>query len=123
MRPAAWRSAYSPHPSSALSPRASISLLVALLIVAAVRVILRRQGRKKEKELIQTKMAFFTQVAHDQDAGHADQVPLERIIETGKWNSDVTSNLDMMKRNVDRLLELIRQLLDFRKVDSLRDSS
>ena len=108
-----------PHPFLSPVAKGVYFLLVALLIVAAVRVILRRQGEKKEKELIQTKMAFFTQVAHEiKTPVTLIKSPLERIIETGKWNSDVTSNLDMMKRNVDRLLELIRQLLDFRKVDN-----
>lgn len=108
-----------PHPFLSPVAKGVYFLLVVLLIVGGVRIILRRQGEKKEKELIQAKMAFFTQVAHEiKTPVTLIKSPLERIIETGKWNSDVTANLDIMKRNVDRLLELIRQLLDFRKVDN-----
>lgn len=108
-----------PHPFLSPVAKGVYFLLVVLLIGVGVRIILRRQGEKKEKELIQAKMAFFTQVAHEiKTPVTLIKSPLERIIETGKWNSDVTANLDIMKRNVDRLLELIRQLLDFRKVDN-----
>lgn len=119
MRPRSLEISVQPHPFLSPVAKGVYFLLVVLLIVGGVRIILRRQGEKKEKELIQAKMAFFTQVAHEiKTPVTLIKSPLERIIETGKWNSDVTANLDIMKRNVDRLLELIRQLLDFRKVDN-----
>lgn len=108
-----------PHPFLSPVAKGIYFILIALMIVGVVRAILRRQDEKKEKELIQAKMAFFTQVAHEvKTPVTLIKSPLERIIETGKWNSDIADNLDIMKRNVDRLLELIRQLLDFRKVDN-----
>lgn len=108
-----------PHPLASPLAKSVYLVLFLLLVGGVVRVILRRQDEKREKELIQAKMTFFTQVAHEvKTPVTLIKSPLERIIETGKWNGEVAANLHIMKRNVDRLLELIRQLLDFRKVDS-----
>ena len=108
-----------PHPFLSPVAKSVYFILIVLMIVGVVWGILRRQNEKKEKDLIQAKMAFFTQVAHEiKTPVTLIKSPLERIIETGKWDSAVTDNLNLMKRNVDRLLELIRQLLDFRKVDN-----
>ena len=108
-----------PHPFLSPVAKSVYFILIVLMIVGVVWGILRRQNEKKEKDLIQAKMAFFTQVAHEiKTPVTLIKSPLERIIETGKWDSAVTDNLNLIKRNVDRLLELIRQLLDFRKVDN-----
>ena len=45
------------------------------------------------------------------------KAPLEAILETHEWNSEVESNLSVIRKNTNRLMELIKQLLDFRKVD------
>ena len=45
------------------------------------------------------------------------KAPLEAILETHEWNSEVESNLSLIQKNTNRLMELIKQLLDFRKVD------
>ena len=106
-----------PHPF--LSPFAkTLYLLIAFgLTVLVVRIILRRQDEKKEKKLIEAKINFFTQIVHEiKTPVTLIKSPLENVLETGKWNSSVAANLNIMKRNVDRLLELIRQLLDFRKI-------
>lgn len=106
-----------PHPF--LSPMAKIGylLLALVLIVLTVKFILKRQSEKKEKKLIEAKINFFTQIVHEiKTPVSLIKSPLEHVIETGRWNTDVAANLNIMKRNVDRLLELIRQLLDFRKI-------
>ena len=45
------------------------------------------------------------------------KAPLEAILEMHEWNSEVESNLSVIRKNTNRLMELIKQLLDFRKVD------
>ena len=106
-----------PHPF--LSPLAKIGylLIVLLLTGLAVKLILRRQNETKEQTLLETQTNAFTQIVHEiKTPVSLIKSPLEHVIETGRWNTDVAANLNIMKRNVDRLLELIRQLLDFRKI-------
>ncbi|HJD74746.1 MAG TPA: response regulator [Bacteroides reticulotermitis] len=72
----------------------------------------------KNQELFQSKITFFTQVAHEiKTPVSLIKAPLEAILETHEWNSEVESNLSVIKKNTNRLMELIKQLLDFRKVD------
>ncbi len=107
-----------PHPL--LSPLAiAVYILIAILILYfMIRAIINIQKEKKEQELVSAKMTFFTQVAHEiKTPVSLIKAPLEKIIGNGRWDSDTVSNLDIMKKNVDRLQKLIRQLLDFRKID------
>lgn len=106
-----------PHPFLSPLAKALYLLLALLFIILIVKAILKRQGERKEKKLIEAKMEFFTQIVHEiKTPVSLIKSPLEHVIETGHWNTDVAANLTIMKRNVDRLLELIRQLLDFRKI-------
>lgn len=43
---------------------------------------------------------------------------MEDILDRKKWDEDTETDLEIMKKNIDRLLELVCQLLDFRKIDS-----
>ena len=72
----------------------------------------------KNQELFQSKITFFTQVAHEiKTPVSLIKAPLEAILETHEWNSEVESNLSVIQKSTNRLMELIKQLLDFRKVD------
>lgn len=72
----------------------------------------------KDKEVSQAKITFFTQVAHEiKTPVTLIKAPLEAIMEVGEWNEEVESNLSVINKNTNRLLELIKQLLDFRKID------
>lgn len=72
----------------------------------------------KNQELFQAKITFFTQVAHEiKTPVSLIKAPLEAIMETHQWNAEVESNLSVIQKNTNRLMELIKQLLDFRKVD------
>lgn len=72
----------------------------------------------KNQELFQSKITFFTQVAHEiKTPVSLIKAPLEAILEMHEWNSEVESNLSVIRKNTNRLMELIKQLLDFRKVD------
>ena len=77
-----------PHPFLSPVAKSVYFILIVLMIVDVVWGILRRQNEKKEKDLIQAKMAFFTQVAHEiKTPVTLIKSPLERIIETGKWTT------------------------------------
>jgi len=75
-------------------------------------------AREKETALNQMKLRFFTNVSHEfRTPLTLIAGPLEEILsEPEAIPATVRKQLDMMKGNTDRLLRLINQLMDFRKV-------
>lgn len=73
---------------------------------------------EKEKELYNQKISFFTNIAHEiRTPLSLISAPLESIIASGEGSDRTQGNLIIIRNNVKRLLELINQLLDFRKVE------
>ncbi|MBC8052681.1 MAG: response regulator [Sphingobacteriaceae bacterium] len=75
--------------------------------------------REKEYELHQSKLQFFTQISHEIKTPLTLILsPIERLIQMDEGNNRVYNQLTIMKRNGDRLLKLLNQLLDFRKFET-----
>ncbi|MCJ8209008.1 ATP-binding protein [Mucilaginibacter sp. RS28] len=75
--------------------------------------------REKEQELYQQKLNFFTNISHEiKTPITLILAPLENLIETNQGNNKFNNQLMLMKRNGERLMKLITQLLDFRKFES-----
>ncbi len=107
-------------------------LLYALLIIGALvlarRIILERerlkfrvaeQIREAERmhELDALKIRFFTNVSHEFRTPLSLIItPLERLISMG-MDKQLNGQLQLMQRNARRLLNLVNQLLDFRKLE------
>ena len=74
---------------------------------------------RKEQELYQSKIHFFTNVAHEIRTPLTLILgPLENILGTQKVkDNDVKEDLNIMYENTRRLTDLINQLLDFRKAE------
>ncbi len=75
---------------------------------------IQRLSEEKEREARDARLKFFTMVAHE------IRTPVSLIIgPLEKLSDEVKSNasLKVIDRNAHRLLELINQLLDFRKVE------
>jgi len=74
---------------------------------------------QKEKEIYDAKINFFTFVAHEIRTPVSLIVgPLERVLKnTDNLPSSVSDNLSIVDRNARRLVFLVNQLLDFRKVE------
>ena len=84
----------------------------------------KREREKKEIEMsmlqenYRSKFQFFTHVAHEiKTPLTLIKAPLDVIIENGKCDPETQESLKVMQQNTNRLLELIRQLLNFRKID------
>ena len=74
---------------------------------------------EKEKELYESKVAFFTEVAHEiRTPLTLINGPLEIIREMHFDHAALNRNLDAIARNTHRLLQLTTQLLDFQKLGS-----
>lgn len=72
----------------------------------------------KEKEMYESKISFFTNIAHEiRTPLSLIAAPLEKIILSRDGTEQTKHNLDIIERNANRLLELINQLLDFRKIE------
>lgn len=73
---------------------------------------------KKEKELYQAKIEFFTNVTHEiRTPLTLISGPLDEVIRKSEQNIAIAGNLSTMKKNTNRLIELTDQLLDFRKAE------
>lgn len=73
---------------------------------------------KKEKELYQAKIEFFTNVTHEiRTPLTLISGPLEEVMKKPGDPLTMADNLEVMKKNTDRLIELTDQLLDFRKAE------
>jgi signal transduction histidine kinase/DNA-binding response OmpR family regulator len=74
---------------------------------------------EKEKELYDSKVDFFTNIAHEiRTPVTLINGPLEVMQEMNLQDTEIVKNLHIMRRNTSELMELVNKLLDFRKVDS-----
>ena len=75
--------------------------------------------REKENELHQSKLHFFTNISHEiKTPLTLILAPIERLSELFLENKAVQEQLMAMKSSGDRLLKLVNQLLDFRKLET-----
>ncbi len=75
-----------------------------------------RLNEEKEKEVREARLKFFTMIAHEIRTPVSLIIgPLEKIMKKGSPSDD----MKVIDRNAHRLLELVNQLLDFRKVEEL----
>jgi len=112
-------------------PMKILYLLLALAVIASfVYMMLRRSERKHrveisritashEQEVLAAKTSFFTMVAHEIRTPVSLIIgPLEKIRSLRhEFTSEVNADLEIIDRNGRRLLFLVNQLLDFRKVE------
>ncbi|MNK13741.1 Sensor histidine kinase TodS [compost metagenome] len=76
-------------------------------------------NNERQQELYQMKLDFFTRISHEiRTPLTLIFAPLEKLINLTKENNTVNQQLTGIKRNTDRLLRLISELLDFRKIET-----
>ncbi|MBZ9731240.1 response regulator [Salegentibacter sp. JZCK2] len=73
---------------------------------------------EKEKEIYQAKIEFFTNIAHEiRTPLTLIKSPLEKLLRLNYKSLEIPKNLGIMERNTSRLLDLVNELLDFRKTE------
>ena len=78
------------------------------------QIEMQRLHEEKEKEVREARLNFFTMIAHEIRTPVSLIIgPLEKIMRRGTPSDD----MKVIDRNAHRLLELVNQLLDFRKVE------
>lgn len=80
---------------------------------------LEKFEQMKELEIYNVKIEFFTNLAHDiRTPLTLIKGPLDSVLAKYELPADVTDELGIMKKNTNRLLNLLNQLLDFRKTET-----
>ena len=80
---------------------------------------LEHQEQMKKEEIYKAKIEFFTSIAHEiRTPITLIKAPLDYILSSHPDEREIQENLMTMERNTDRLLVLVNQLLDFRKIES-----
>ncbi len=103
-----------------------IALLVLVLWVVNLVMTKRREvfeaqlEQSKAEEVIQHKLEFFMNISHEfRTPLTLINIPLEKLMHNAKAHEDSSSqdNISEIKYNVNMLMSLINQLLDFRKIE------
>lgn len=102
-------------------------LLYALLICAALYIAFRlirkfstlRNRIEIEKQLTEYKLVFFTNISHEfRTPLTLIQGALEKIQRMGKTPKEINDSMKVMEKSTHRMLRLINQLLEFRKMQN-----
>jgi signal transduction histidine kinase/ligand-binding sensor domain-containing protein/DNA-binding response OmpR family regulator len=83
------------------------------------KLVLEQFQAEKEKELTDLKLGFFTNVSHELRTPLTLILgPMEEIVRSPGPVADLRAKVQLMHKQARKLLELVNQLLDFRKVES-----
>lgn len=119
-----------PHPLfSNLAITIYVLLCIGLLVFGILMLEMKRKRdkarqlakmiSKKEKEIYNAKINFFTNITHEiRTPLTLIKMPIDKIISSGAYNSSNEKNLRTIQANTDRLLNLTNQLLDMRKIEN-----
>ena len=94
-------------------------LFIGSLVFLIARFFILRSLLRRDKELTQLKLNFFTNISHEIRT-HLSLIlgPLEKLVLFGKEDAENTKQLQIVKKNSDSLLQLVNELMDFRKAES-----
>jgi signal transduction histidine kinase/ligand-binding sensor domain-containing protein len=94
-------------------------ITVICIVYYLTRTYHRIQEDKKEKEIYEAKIEFFTNIAHEiKTPLTLIKGPVENLREMVEAYPEIIDDVSTMERNTDRLVNLINQILDFRKTET-----
>ncbi len=95
------------------------ALLILAVVGAVVALYTLRTRIKMDREVADTKLQFFTDVSHElRTPLTLISAPLENVLERGRVDETDRKQLEVVKSNADRMLRMMNQILDFRKMQS-----
>lgn len=95
------------------------TLAFVALLYLVMRFLLIRALLKREHEVNQMKLEFFTNVSHEIRTPLTLILgPLEKIIQETNNNFALNKQLLIINKNAKRLMRLVNELMDFRKIES-----
>lgn len=90
-----------------------------LLAYYLIRSYHQMQENKKQKEIYQAKIEFFTNIAHEiKTPLTLIKGPVENLAEMVNSNPAIKEDVVTMERNTNRLITLVNQFLDFRQTET-----
>lgn len=98
-------------------------LFVILIIVTAVYILFTIYRLKHEvsveQQMTDMKLRFFTDISHElRTPLTLISGPVEYVLANTKLPADAREQLQVVERNTNRMLRLINQILDFRKIQN-----
>lgn len=97
-------------------------LLLAIIAVSAYvihKFYLLRANAKLEQKMIHLKLKFFTDISHElRTPLTLISSPVEYVLKTEKLSEKGVRQLSIVQNNIERMMRLITQLLDFRKIQN-----
>lgn len=97
----------------------AIILIIILLITFSLiqRINRLKNSLEVEQKVAESKLHFFANISHQLKTPLTLIIsPIEKLVTTGKLEFEVKRELEVMLNNAMRLLRMINQLLEFRKV-------
>ncbi len=100
--------------------RAWFILTILTFLGIIVWLLIRLYARNKQiHELDQLKLRLFTDISHELKTPLTlIALPLQKLIDKAKKRGDVESNLELIYNNVQRLNNLVNQVVDFRRIEA-----
>lgn len=106
--------------------RVAISIYIILILVMiylgyriALRFVRLKNNLKVEKRVAESKLRFFTNISHEIRTPLTLILgPIDNLIAQTDIRADVRHQLTVIHRNTKRLLRMVNQILDFRKVQN-----
>lgn len=98
-------------------------LFIVLIIVTAVYILFTIYRLKHrvfmEQQMTDMKLRFFTDISHElRTPLTLISGPVEYVLENASLPADAREQLQVVERNTNRMLRLINQILDFRKIQN-----
>lgn len=98
-------------------------VLIILLIYAIYKFVMMyarlRQEVEVEQKVTDIKLRFFTNISHElRTPLTLITGPVENILKSEKLSPNIRTQLEIVRSNSNRMLRLINQILDFRKIQN-----
>ena len=99
-------------------------VIAIIILIALISYIIHaynglRQKVKVEQQVTDIKLRFFTNISHELRTPLTLIVaPVENILQTERISPSVRSQLEIVQSNSQRMLRMVNQLLEFRKVQN-----
>lgn len=87
-----------------------------------IKFIVEREILINSEKEHQKKINFFTQISHEiRTPLTLITAPIDDILEASKADHETTTKLFRLKKNANKLLNIVNELLDFKKIDAGKD--
>lgn len=101
-----------------------IYILIAFIIIWIIYIIVSRynhlqQQMQVEQQVTDFRLRFFTNISHElRTPLTLISGPVDNILNTEKLSANVKTQLEIVQSNARRMLRLINEILDFRKIQN-----